>query len=84
MPGSILSLLLEEPETQHIHGCSLCEFILVLFLLQLHGIDDAIDKSKKVLTSMSRRMTKHKWIVGSVIGALVVAIVFVLYFKLSH
>ncbi|PRQ40722.1 putative GOSR2/Membrin/Bos1 [Rosa chinensis] len=51
---------------------------------KLHGVDDAIDKSKKVLTSMSRRMTKHKWIIGSVIGALVVAILFVMYFKLSR
>ncbi|OIW02155.1 hypothetical protein TanjilG_02379 [Lupinus angustifolius] len=51
---------------------------------KLHGIDDAIDKSKKVLTTMSRRITRHKWIIGSVIGALVLAIVIILFFKLSH
>ncbi|KAL6294778.1 hypothetical protein ACE6H2_002920 [Prunus campanulata] len=51
---------------------------------KLHGVDDAIDKSKRVLTAMSRRMTKHKWIIGSVIGALIVAILFILYFKFSH
>ncbi|XP_071706805.1 vesicle transport v-SNARE 12-like [Rutidosis leptorrhynchoides] len=51
---------------------------------KLHGVDDAIDKSKKVLTSMSRRMSKNKWIVGSLIGALVLAIIFILYFKLFH
>ncbi|KAI3720212.1 hypothetical protein L6452_21125 [Arctium lappa] len=51
---------------------------------KLHGVDDAIDKSKKVLTAMSRRMSKNKWILGSVIGALVLAIIFILYFKLSH
>lgn len=82
-----LSVLLEVPETRHMYeqsGYSVGEFILVIFLLQLHGVDDAIDKSKKVLTAMSRRMTKHKWIVGSVIGALVVAILFILYFKLFH
>ncbi|KAI4328489.1 hypothetical protein L6164_020840 [Bauhinia variegata] len=51
---------------------------------KLHGIDDAIDKSKKVLTSMSRRMTRNKWLVASVIGALVFAIVVILFYKLSH
>lgn len=50
---------------------------------KLHGVDDAIDKSKKILTSMSRRITRNKWIVGSIIGALVFAIILVLYFKLS-
>ncbi|KAF4394775.1 hypothetical protein CsatB_019106 [Cannabis sativa] len=51
---------------------------------KLHGVDDAIDKSKKVLTAMSRRMTKHKWIIGSVIGALIFVIFLILYFKLFH
>ncbi|KAL5826345.1 hypothetical protein ACOSQ3_018186 [Xanthoceras sorbifolium] len=51
---------------------------------KLHGVDDAISKSKKVLTAMSRRMTRNKWIVGSVIAALVIVIIFILYFKLSH
>lgn len=50
---------------------------------KLHGVDDAIDKSKKVLTAMSRRMTRNKWIIGSVIGALLLAIIFILYYKLS-
>lgn len=51
---------------------------------KLHGIDDAIDKSKKVLTTMSRRITRNKWILASVIGALVFAIVIILFYKLSH
>ncbi|KAF5779536.1 putative GOSR2/Membrin/Bos1, vesicle transport v-SNARE domain superfamily [Helianthus annuus] len=51
---------------------------------KLHGVDDAIDKSKKVLTSMSRRMSKNKWILASLIGALVLAIILILYYKLSH
>ena len=63
---------------------SLQYLIFFIFLLQLHGVDDAIDKSKKVLTAMSRRMTKHKWIVGSVIGALILAIIIIIYFKLFH
>ncbi|KAG2290854.1 hypothetical protein Bca52824_037523 [Brassica carinata] len=40
------------------------------------GVDDAIDKSKKVLTTKSRRMTRNKWIVGSGILALILAIIF--------
>ncbi|CAJ1932000.1 unnamed protein product [Sphenostylis stenocarpa] len=51
---------------------------------RLHGVDDAIDKSKKVLTTMSRRITRNKWIVASVIGALVFAIVVILFYKLSR
>ncbi|XP_042490833.1 vesicle transport v-SNARE 13-like [Macadamia integrifolia] len=50
----------------------------------LHGVDDNIGKSKKILTAMSRRMSRNKWIVGSIIAALVVAIVLIMYFKLSH
>ncbi|KAK3042365.1 hypothetical protein RJ639_002411 [Escallonia herrerae] len=49
---------------------------------KLHGVDDAIDKSKKVLSSMLKRMTRTKWIIGSLIAALVLAIIFILYFKL--
>ncbi|XP_050203334.1 vesicle transport v-SNARE 12-like [Mercurialis annua] len=51
---------------------------------KLHGVDDAIDKSKKVLTSMSRRITKNKWIAGSVIAALILAIIIIISFKFSH
>ncbi|OAY50071.1 vesicle transport v-SNARE 12 [Manihot esculenta] len=51
---------------------------------KLHGVDDAIDKSKKVLSSMSRRITRNKWIVGSVIAALVFAIIVIISFKVSH
>ncbi|CAK9142356.1 unnamed protein product [Ilex paraguariensis] len=51
---------------------------------KLHGVDDAIDKSKKVLSAMSRRMTRNKWIVCSIIGALILAIILILYFKISH
>jgi len=54
------------------------------YALQLHGVDNAIDKSKKVLTAMSRRMTRNKWILASLIGALVFAIVIILFYKLSH
>ncbi|XP_024928887.2 vesicle transport v-SNARE 13 isoform X2 [Ziziphus jujuba] len=49
----------------------------------LHGVDDNIGKSKRVLTSMSRRMSKNKWIIGSIIAVLVLAIILILYFKLA-
>ncbi|KAG8366390.1 hypothetical protein BUALT_Bualt17G0074700 [Buddleja alternifolia] len=51
---------------------------------ELSDVDSAIDKSKKVLTSMTRRMSRNKWIVGSIIAALILAIIIVLYFKISH
>ncbi|KAJ0679599.1 hypothetical protein HanOQP8_Chr12g0461411 [Helianthus annuus] len=57
---------------------------ILFWARKLHGVDDAIDKSKKVLTSMSRRMSKNKWILASLIGALVLAIILILYYKLSH
>ncbi|KAG5618531.1 hypothetical protein H5410_018355 [Solanum commersonii] len=50
----------------------------------LHGMDDNISRSKKILTTMSRRMSKNKWIIGTIIVALVLAILLVLYFKLAH
>ncbi|KAK7304650.1 hypothetical protein VNO77_42535 [Canavalia gladiata] len=50
----------------------------------LHGVDDNISKSKKILTAMSRRMNRNKWIVGSLMTALILAIIFILYFKLTH
>ena len=51
-------------------------------LLQLHGVDDNVGKSKKILTAMSRRMNRNKWIVGIIIAVLIIAIVLILYFKL--
>ncbi|KAI3685078.1 hypothetical protein L6452_34311 [Arctium lappa] len=50
----------------------------------LHAVDDNIGRSKKVLTSMSRRMNRNKWILGSIVALLVLAIILILYFKLSH
>ncbi|KZV19655.1 vesicle transport v-SNARE 12 [Dorcoceras hygrometricum] len=51
---------------------------------KLSDVDSAIDKSKKVLTSMSRRISRNKWIVGSVVAALIFAIILVLYLKIVH
>ncbi|PON70355.1 Vesicle transport V-snare [Trema orientale] len=50
----------------------------------LHGVDENVSKSKKILTAMSRRMSRNKWIIGSIIAALVLAILFIIYFKLTH
>ncbi|XP_047259643.1 vesicle transport v-SNARE 13 [Capsicum annuum] len=50
----------------------------------LHGVDDNIGRSKKILTTMSRRMNRNKWIIGTIIAVLVLAILLVLYFKLAH
>lgn len=50
----------------------------------LHGVDDYIGKSKKILTTMTRRMSRNKWIVGSIIAAIVFAILLILYFKFTH
>ncbi|KAK6129275.1 hypothetical protein DH2020_036984 [Rehmannia glutinosa] len=49
----------------------------------LHGVDDNVSRSKRVVISMSRRMSRNKWIIGAIISVLVLAIVLVLYFKLS-
>jgi len=57
---------------------------LKFFDLQLHGVDDNIGKSRKILTAMSRRMERNKWIIGIIIVVLLVAIILILYFKLSH
>jgi vesicle transport through interaction with t-SNAREs protein 1 len=51
--------------------------------MQLHGVDDNIGKSKKILSNMSRRMNKNKWIIGCIVLVLVVAIIMILYFKLA-
>ncbi|KAL1809586.1 hypothetical protein ACET3Z_026576 [Daucus carota] len=50
----------------------------------LHGVDDNISKSKKVLTAMSKRMSRNKYIIGAVVAVLVLAIILILYFKLKN
>ncbi|MBA0638349.1 hypothetical protein Godav_025267 [Gossypium davidsonii] len=49
----------------------------------LHGVDDNIGKSKRILTNMSTRMSRNKWIVGIIISLLIIAIIVILYFKLA-
>lgn len=50
----------------------------------LHGVDDNISRSKKILSAMSRRMSRNKWIVGSLMTALVLAVIIILCFKLTR
>ncbi|ESQ32593.1 hypothetical protein EUTSA_v10004886mg [Eutrema salsugineum] len=50
----------------------------------LHGVDDNVGKSKKILTAMTRRMNRNKWTIGAIITVLVLAIILILYFKLTR
>lgn len=50
----------------------------------LHDVDDNIGKSRRILNSMARRMTRNKWIMGSIISILILAILLVIYLKLSR
>ncbi|KAG6548694.1 hypothetical protein Mapa_009849 [Marchantia paleacea] len=49
----------------------------------LHGVDDNIGKSRRILNSMGRRMSRNKWIMGGIIGVLIFAIFLVAYIKFS-
>ncbi|KAL0866693.1 hypothetical protein Bca101_045811 [Brassica carinata] len=49
----------------------------------LSGVDENVGKSKKILTGMKTRMNRNKWTIGAIITALVVAIIIILYFKLT-
>ncbi|KAL0461582.1 UNVERIFIED_CONTAM: Vesicle transport v-SNARE 11 [Sesamum latifolium] len=49
----------------------------------MHGVDDNIGRSKKIIGNISRRMDRNKWIIGAIITVLVIAIAVILYFKLS-
>ncbi|GER41390.1 vesicle transport v-SNARE family protein [Striga asiatica] len=48
----------------------------------LHGVDDNISRSRKIITNISRRMDRNKWIIGTIITLLIIAIAVILYFKL--
>lgn len=71
--------------TSSVTCCVVCSNeILLLSLTQLHGVDDYIGKSKKILASMSKRMDRNKWIVSGIIATLIFAILFILYFKFAR
>jgi vesicle transport through interaction with t-SNAREs 1 len=50
----------------------------------LHTVDDNVDKSRRTIGAMVRRMDKNKWIIGFIIALLVLAILVILYFKFVH
>ncbi|GMH05107.1 hypothetical protein Nepgr_006947 [Nepenthes gracilis] len=49
----------------------------------LHGVDENIGRSKRIMANMSRRMSRNKWIIGGIVVVLVIAIALILYFKLK-
>ncbi|KGN59550.1 vesicle transport v-SNARE 13 [Cucumis sativus] len=49
----------------------------------LHGVDDNVGRSKRILTNMTRRMNKNKWTISCILTVLVIAIIVILYFKLK-
>ncbi|XP_024400423.1 vesicle transport v-SNARE 11 [Physcomitrium patens] len=49
----------------------------------MHGVDTNIAKSSRLLSSMSQRFEKHKYIMTGIIAVLFLAIMFVIYIK-SH
>ncbi|XP_057726557.1 vesicle transport v-SNARE 13-like [Arachis stenosperma] len=46
----------------------------------LRGVDDNIDESNKILTAISRRMSTNKWIFGSFMVAIVLAIILITFY----
>ncbi|KAL8144401.1 LOW QUALITY PROTEIN: hypothetical protein V2J09_017433, partial [Rumex salicifolius] len=49
----------------------------------LHGVDDNISRSKKIMNNMSRRMGRNKWIISGIVAVLLIVIALILYFKLK-
>ncbi|RDY00134.1 Vesicle transport v-SNARE 13, partial [Mucuna pruriens] len=44
----------------------------------LHGVDDNISKSKKILSNMSRRMNRNKWMLSTIAVVLIFVIILIL------
>jgi len=70
-------------------SCSNLLFVLTLLCnpylaLQLDDVDVNVDKSRRTIGGMVRRMDRNKWIIGLVIAVLVLAILVILYFKFVH
>ncbi|KAL7094706.1 hypothetical protein ACP275_11G120300 [Erythranthe tilingii] len=47
----------------------------------MDGVDENIGKSRRIITNISRRMDRNKWVIGAIITVLIIAIFVVLYFK---
>ncbi|KAG0568197.1 hypothetical protein M758_6G002000 [Ceratodon purpureus] len=50
----------------------------------MHGVDDNIGKSRRMLSSMSQRFERHKYIMAGIISVLILAIMFIVYIKNLH
>lgn len=50
----------------------------------IHGADDTISKSRKILSNMGRRIFQNKLLMYGIIGMLVFAIALVAYFKVGR
>ncbi|KAL6587536.1 hypothetical protein OROMI_000514 [Orobanche minor] len=48
----------------------------------LHGVDDNISRSRKIISNMSRKMDRNKCIIGTIVALLIIAIAVILYVKL--
>jgi vesicle transport through interaction with t-SNAREs protein 1 len=49
----------------------------------IHGADDTLSKSRKILSNMGRRILQNKLLMYGIIGMLVLAIALVAYFKVG-
>ena len=49
---------------------------------QLHEVDDMLTRSRQVLAAMSRKMNRNKWIIGTILACLGLAICLLIYVKL--
>lgn len=51
---------------------------------QLHGADDNIGKSRRILASMAKRALQNKVMLGAVIGILIMFIFLIVVVKARH
>lgn len=47
----------------------------------MHGVDDNIAKSRRMLSNMSQRFERHKYMMAGIIAVLLFAILFIVYVK---
>ena len=50
----------------------------------MHGVDDNLGKSKKILKNMASRMGRNKCIMSGIIVVLLIVIAVILYVKLRN
>ncbi|XP_024359443.1 vesicle transport v-SNARE 13 isoform X2 [Physcomitrium patens] len=50
----------------------------------IHGVADGIAKSRRLLSSLSQRFERHKYIMGGIIAVCLLAILFIMHVKSGH